>query len=531
MQAIQAGDLFHQVLELGEQGWADVARLNEINRQRDPKLLEIARTLNLEGRTPGENAREALAVMQAGGNVVERERHDEMVSAAGAKYLAESRRPSCDHDKAAAGEKQSVLLITTTNADRKEMNFEIRKARIAAGEIEEGPKFQVLSPAPQGITAGEYRKGEEIVFTGYRGDDGRMQRWGARLNTVGKVTGIDLEKNRVAVTYSFTARNKKGQDVFKTVTKKLPAAEMAGKTTVFREEERNFAPGDRIIALRNNRDLGVQNGSLGVIKNLAADGQVLVDFGSREINLDLKLYKHVDHAYAVTIPKSQGATVEHSILFARVQPGEGKIKAVDGVSAPGDECYGRVSYNALNVAITRAQYGGCVFTNSIIDLLREVEHEDRKTSTLNQIPGGPEKSIPLGIEKSAAEKSPDLGVPMNRESKDRTGQERHVNRAEKELPAGGMNHEGFDPGKDRGKDRVSRPAAGEKNRGIDRGKFDRGAKLGAHLDRLALAGKSMRGYQDDLLPKLGPEMPSLGKEIAKQVVQVAVPGIEMELKK
>ena len=59
-----------------------------------------------------------------------------------------------------------------------------------------------------------------------------MQRWAARLNTVGTVTGIDPEKNREPVSYSFVSRKGRGGKVPHTVTKELPAAEMTGKTTV-----------------------------------------------------------------------------------------------------------------------------------------------------------------------------------------------------------------------------------------------------------------------------------------------------------
>ena len=385
VQVIQAGDLFRQVLELGRDGRVYVAHLNEIRRQRDPEFLEIVRTLNREDRVPGENAREALAVLHGCGKVIELERRDDLVSAAVRSYQVESGKPSRDFEKGEAGERQSVLLITATNADRKELNHAIREARIVAGEIEEGKTFRVLTPTPQGITADRYQEGEEIHFSGYRGDDGKMQRWGARLNTVGTVTGIDLKRNRVAVSYSFTVKNRSGVDVLKTVTKKLTAAEMAGKTTVYREEERNFSPGGRIIALRNDRELKVQNGYLGVIKHLEETGHAVVDFGAREITLDLNRYRHVDHAYAVTIHKSQGAMVEQLILFAPVHTREEKTKELDGISVPLAEPFGRTSYNALNVAITRAQHGACIFTNSLADLTLEVEHVDVKTSTLNPV--------------------------------------------------------------------------------------------------------------------------------------------------
>jgi len=81
-----------------------------------------------------------------------------------------------------------------------------------------------------------------------------------------------------------------------------------------------IAAGNRIITLKNYRELGVRNGTLGVVRDLDEAGRVLVDMGGREVTLDLKKYRQVDHAYAVTIHKNQGATVEHSMMFALVRP-------------------------------------------------------------------------------------------------------------------------------------------------------------------------------------------------------------------
>jgi Ti-type conjugative transfer relaxase TraA len=80
--------------------------------------------------------------------------------------------------------------------------------------------------------------------------------------------------------------------------------------------ERAFAVGDRVMFLRNERSLGVRNGSLGSV--LAASAQrldVRLDDG-RTVAFDLKDYADVDHGYATTIHKSQGATVDVAHVLA-----------------------------------------------------------------------------------------------------------------------------------------------------------------------------------------------------------------------
>jgi Ti-type conjugative transfer relaxase TraA len=74
--------------------------------------------------------------------------------------------------------------------------------------------------------------------------------------------------------------------------------------------ERRFAAGDRIMFLRNERSLGVKNGSLGRVESVAAARMaVLLDDG-RSVAFDLKDYAHVEHGYAATIHKAQGMTVD-----------------------------------------------------------------------------------------------------------------------------------------------------------------------------------------------------------------------------
>jgi hypothetical protein len=79
---------------------------------------------------------------------------------------------------------------------------------------------------------------------------------------------------------------------------------------------RQFAAGDRIMFLRNERSLGVKNGSLGRVDSVtAARMAVLLDDG-RSVAFDVKDYGHIDHGYAATIHKAQGMTVDRVHVLA-----------------------------------------------------------------------------------------------------------------------------------------------------------------------------------------------------------------------
>ena len=79
---------------------------------------------------------------------------------------------------------------------------------------------------------------------------------------------------------------------------------------------RSFAAGDRLVFLRNDRDLGVKNGTLATVEQ-AGQGRVvaLIDGGAR-VRIDQAAYADIDHGYAVTLHKAQGATVDRAFVLA-----------------------------------------------------------------------------------------------------------------------------------------------------------------------------------------------------------------------
>jgi ATP-dependent exoDNAse (exonuclease V) alpha subunit len=82
--------------------------------------------------------------------------------------------------------------------------------------------------------------------------------------------------------------------------------------------ERIFAAGDRVCFLKNDRSLGVKNGTLGAIEIIQMDQTVirLDGPGHKRVVLDLESYNHLDHGYAATVHKSQGATVDRAHVLA-----------------------------------------------------------------------------------------------------------------------------------------------------------------------------------------------------------------------
>ena len=99
----------------------------------------------------------------------------------------------------------------------------------------------------------------------------------------------------------------------------LARGEDAGALTFQTNDgKREFAPGDRIVFLENNRDLGVKNGMLGTVERVEA-GRIVAQIDGRDgesVSVPMDDYQAIDHGYATTIHKNQGTTVDRSYVLA-----------------------------------------------------------------------------------------------------------------------------------------------------------------------------------------------------------------------
>ncbi len=89
-------------------------------------------------------------------------------------------------------------------------------------------------------------------------------------------------------------------------------------TIAIERGERLFAQGDRVMFLRNDRELGVKNGTLGTVAEVNRDSmRVMLDGAERrEVSFRLDDYAALDYGYATTVHKAQGATVDRAFVLA-----------------------------------------------------------------------------------------------------------------------------------------------------------------------------------------------------------------------
>lgn len=98
---------------------------------------------------------------------------------------------------------------------------------------------------------------------------------------------------------------------------RIEAGELGeGHLFATRDGERQFAEGDRIYFLKNERALDVTNGTLGTIQAVVGKHLIVELDSKRQVVVDTRTYKALDHGYAGTIHKGQGVTVDRGYVLA-----------------------------------------------------------------------------------------------------------------------------------------------------------------------------------------------------------------------
>ncbi|MDG2532568.1 Ti-type conjugative transfer relaxase TraA [Sphingomonas sp. HITSZ_GF] len=128
----------------------------------------------------------------------------------------------------------------------------------------------------------------------------------------------DRQAMPAATRIILTHTNDEVQALNQAARERLRIADQLGEDVSLRAERgaRTFASGDRIMFLKNERSMGVKNGSLGIVQSVTAARMAVTLDDGRMVAFDLKDYGHVDHGYAATIHKAQGVTVDRAHVLA-----------------------------------------------------------------------------------------------------------------------------------------------------------------------------------------------------------------------
>jgi conjugative relaxase-like TrwC/TraI family protein len=357
LQSIDAGNMFKKLQETGAM---KTVHMKETIRQKDEDYKAIVADL-AEKRT--DKAFEKLTSKSKIKEIAdEKERHEAIV-----KRVVSSK----DH--------KNILVVTPLNKDRIEINTQIREGLKKKGALKgDEHAFTVREPKTMGPAekhfADSYARGD-IIRTS-------QAIKGLKVGAEGVVLDIDRQVQSV------TIRTPEGK-----ITN-INVNEYGHTLATYREKLTRFSEGEKIVFLKNDKNLRVQNGLTGEIKGIDARGYITVSIdNNNDIRWNIKhSYNYLDHGYAVTDYKSQGQTSRDVYYHANTER--------------------PTSYNSLYTGITRGRENVHVYTNDINKLKEQVKHEVRKTSSLDydkirDIPQASVQKLPVN----------DKTIPIGREGR------------------------------------------------------------------------------------------------------------------
>ena len=194
----------------------------------------------------------------------------------------------------------SRIVLAHRRADVDQLNQLIREARVWQGAVHAGRPFRVstVTASPSQVGYLDFRPGDTVRFS----DADRSL--GLAKDDTATYLGVDGDCHRVLTD--------DGRE-FRLAVDDMPVLEHLHAT--------NTGPlilgvGDRVLFTRNDRQLGVKNGSLGTVLKYTGD-QLTVQIDGWEDILSFRYdqYSDLELGYASTIHKAQGMTVDRVFVF------------------------------------------------------------------------------------------------------------------------------------------------------------------------------------------------------------------------
>jgi hypothetical protein len=310
------------------------AVIDQIVRQKEPGLKKAVELFS-QGK-----AREAVELLISQDRVTEIENPRERMRAIARDYCA---RPG-------------ALVICLRNAERVEQNQIIHSALQEMGKVSREDRETAVY-VNRDITgaerkfAGAYQTGDVVRY-----GKGSKQH-GIKAREYWEVVRVDRETNQLTV----LAENRRRAT--------YDPRRLSG-VSVYREEARLFATGDRIQFRAPLAELKVGTNELGVVEKIEGR-RLTVKLGEenqRQITIDLDKFRHLDHGYAVTSISSQGLGSYRGILNANAHESALLLNE-------------RTAY----VANSRAIHDMQIYTNSKEDLPYALDRQSDKEIALDAL--------------------------------------------------------------------------------------------------------------------------------------------------
>ena len=331
LQSIEAGGIFtklqtHKVLHS--------VRLAENIRQKNELTLKVATAL------AERNVAQAFELLEKHDKIKEIEDNFERLTAAADEYVKHFNG-------------KESLAVVETNAERIQLNDMIRNQLIEHGEVKDGGvTVDILLPknsrhADRNL-AHNYEVNDRFFITEKIGKIG--------AGSHGKITGVHQTENSIECVVT---------DKHRTHSVTINLTKHGHHLSASKQESRSFAKGDKLMFLKADSGLRVQNGTTAEVVGIdPVSNYVRVKTDQdRTFTVNPKIYPYLDYAYAVTDYRVQGQTADQVLFVADTRQ--------------------VTNYNSLYVAATRGQHDLSIFTNDQEMLREQVQIEQFKSSNLD----------------------------------------------------------------------------------------------------------------------------------------------------
>ena len=336
-EAVEAGRPFAQLQEAGMR----TAKLDEIVRQRDAALKQVVEQL-AKGQVG-----EAVQGLERQGRVHEVANQADRIAAIAKEY---ARQP------------ENTLVVSPDNRSRAEINQAIRTELKGTGVVgKEEHRTDVLVPR-QDLTGADRTWAERYHFDDVLLYSRNSKETGLKKGEYARVKSVDAAANQLTIVradgseLNYDPRRQQG-------------------VSLYRDQQKAFAVGDRIQFTAPANDLKIANRDLGTIQGFTDDGHMSLKMDSgRSVSLDPRENPHLDHGYAVTSHSSQGQTADRVLIH------------IDTELGAKDLLNNRMAY----VAVSRGAQDAQIFTSDRQQLpqvlSRQVSHQSAHVPEVQQEP-------------------------------------------------------------------------------------------------------------------------------------------------
>jgi conjugative relaxase-like TrwC/TraI family protein len=406
-QAIGAGKMFKELQESGlTKGQIQVIMMNEILRQKTPELQELVKLVkDYKEERDANGIKDALPILQKAFSLME-----------SADYIRELKSESKDgeitrsmiQDKAIEEffNSDDALMFTASREERDELNRIVHGRKFSVAELAESKKITIRENNGEPRLAANYKVNDVVILNNsgrrkeYRvrevlGNENKLVLEYRAKKIVKDLSKVSVSGSKIASSFRqgdtasiYDHSSKQYRDY---IVKEVLAKENKlildykdnkpreitinlSKEKVhrsYREKIREIVIGEAVMFTNNDSyvgkddglERGVMNGMKGTVERLDDNWNIEVKLrDGKVVHFNLKNYNYLEHAYAVTTIKTQGATCKKAIM---VHTADDNVKTEN-----------------FYTAATRASHELRIFTPDKARLMSAVSKEQEKTSTM-----------------------------------------------------------------------------------------------------------------------------------------------------